>query len=55
MGSNLLPINRVAESRLEVRGLCSQTPAKVAKLAADWGIGYHTTDYRQLITTMTSR
>ncbi len=49
MGSNLLPINHVADSRLAVRGLCSQTPEKVARLAERWEIGYHTTDYRELI------
>src|SRR5215207_8773068 len=49
MGSNVLPINRVADSRLEVRGLCSQTAEKVARLAERWQIGYHTTDYRELI------
>lgn len=49
MGSNLLPINQVADSRLEVRGLCAQTPHKLETLAAQWGIGYTTTAYRGLI------
>jgi len=49
MGSNLLPINHVKDSRMEVRGLCSQTPEKLQRLAAQWGIGYTTTDYRDLI------
>jgi predicted dehydrogenase len=49
MGSNLLPINRVADSRLEVRGLCSQTPDKLTQLASRWGVDYYTTDYRELI------
>lgn len=50
MGSNLLPINEVKDSKLEVRALCSQTPEKVARLAARWDIGFHTTDYRELLT-----
>lgn len=49
MGSNLLPINHVKDSRLAVRALCSQTPEKVARLAAQWEIPFHTTDYRALI------
>jgi predicted dehydrogenase len=49
MGSNLLPINQAKDSRLQVRGLCSQTPEKLARLAARWEIEYTTTDYRALI------
>src|SRR4051794_5277157 len=49
MGSNLLPINHVKDSRMEVRGLCAQTPEKLTRLAARWEIGYTTTDYRELI------
>jgi predicted dehydrogenase len=49
MGSNLLPINQDKNSRMEVRGLCSQTPEKLQRLAARWEIGYTTTDYRELI------
>ena len=49
MGSNLLPINHVKDSQLEVRGLCSQTPEKVASLAQRWDIEYWTTEYHELI------
>src|SRR5688500_2881024 len=49
MESNLLPINDVGDSRLQVRALCSQGLEKVARLAAQWDIGFPTTDYRQLI------
>jgi predicted dehydrogenase len=49
MGANILPINRDPNSRLVVRGLCAQTPAKVERLARQWGIDTWTTEYRELI------
>ncbi len=49
MGANLLFINRVPDSRLEVRGLCSPTESKVKALAGQWGLPFWTTDYRALL------
>jgi len=49
MGSNLLPINRNPDSRLEVRGVCSRTESKVARLAEEWSLPFWTTDYRELV------
>jgi predicted dehydrogenase len=49
MGATLLAINNDPRSRLQVRGLCSQSEAKVAALAAQWGLPFYTTDYRRLL------
>jgi len=49
MGANVLPINLNPDSRLEVRGLCARTEARVKGLAAEWRVPLWTTDYRDLI------
>ncbi len=49
MGANLLFVNRVPDSRLEVRGLCGGGAARVSQLAADWQVPFWTTDYRELL------
>ncbi|MHB0876272.1 MAG: Gfo/Idh/MocA family protein [Anaerolineae bacterium] len=49
MGSTLLPINDDPRSRLQVRALCSQSEARVAALAAKWGLPFYTTDYREML------
>ena len=49
MGANVLPINQNPHSRLEVRGLCSQTESKTQALAEAWKIPFWTNDYRKLI------
>jgi predicted dehydrogenase len=49
MGLTLAAINRDPGSRLEVRGLCATRPDRLAAAARDWGIGFTTTDYRDLI------
>lgn len=49
MGLTLCPLNRDAKSRLEVRGLCATRPERLATAAGEWGIGYTTTDYREMI------
>ena len=49
MGSNMLLLDRDAQSRLEVRGLCSTTESRVRALADESGVPFWTTDYRELI------
>ncbi|MGH2353169.1 MAG: Gfo/Idh/MocA family protein [Chloroflexota bacterium] len=49
MGLTLAAINRDPDSRLEVRGLCATRPDRLEAAARKWGIGYVTTDYRELI------
>jgi len=48
-GQDLLQLNSDPETRLEVRALCSATEAKVKALAEHSGIGFWTTDYRELV------
>jgi predicted dehydrogenase len=49
MGRDLLYLNRDASSRLEVRGLCGRDLAKASRVAHEHGIGFCTSDYRELI------
>jgi predicted dehydrogenase len=49
MGLTLAAINRDPGSRLEVRGLCATRPDRLAAAARDCGVGFTTTDYRELI------
>jgi predicted dehydrogenase len=49
MGLTLAAVNRDAESRLEVRGLCSVRRDRLEGAAGEWGIGFTTTDYRELV------
>src|SRR5688572_29925742 len=49
MGANVLPINQNPLSRLEVRGLCSQTESRTQTLAEAWKIPFWTNDYQKLI------
>ncbi|KKM13237.1 hypothetical protein LCGC14_1718270 [marine sediment metagenome] len=49
MGSTMFPLNRIESSRFEVRGICSQHEDKLKKLDGEWGFGFYTTDYKELI------
>ena len=49
MGSTMFPLNRIESSRFEVRGICSQHEDKLKKLDEEWGFGFYTTDYKELI------
>jgi predicted dehydrogenase len=49
MGLALCPLNRDPNARLEVRGLCATRPDRLAAAAREWGIGFTTTDYRELL------
>jgi predicted dehydrogenase len=49
MGAGMFALNASPEHRMEVRAICSPTAAKVAALAEQWKIGFHTTDYRKLL------
>ncbi|MCR4413918.1 MAG: Gfo/Idh/MocA family oxidoreductase [Thermoguttaceae bacterium] len=49
MGRDLFYLNRDPSTRFEVRAVCGRDPAKAARLARDNGIGFSTTDYRELI------
>ena len=48
MGANTLLINRDANSRLEVRGVCALPEARVKHFAEEWNLPFWTTDYREL-------
>lgn len=49
MGKDLLYLNDDPESRFQVRGICAATASKVEVLAKESGIGFWTTDYKDLI------
>ncbi len=49
MGSSMFPLNRLEDSRFEVRGICSQHEDKLKALDEEWGFGFYTTDYGELI------
>jgi predicted dehydrogenase len=49
MGSTMFPLNRMEDSRFEVRGICSQHEDKLKALDKEWKFGYYTTDYRELV------
>ena len=50
MGSGMFALNDDPSSRFEVRAICSRTEDKTRSAAENWGIGYWTTDYRELVT-----
>jgi len=50
MGSNVLAINHVLDSKLVVKGICDISEDKLRTLAKKWQIPFWTTDYRQLST-----
>jgi predicted dehydrogenase len=49
MGSGMFALNESPEHRMEVRGICSTSPDKLKKMAGQWGIGFTTTDYKELV------
>ncbi len=49
MGADLLYVNTDPNTRFEVRGLCARTQAKVERIAQEHGVGFCTTDYRELV------
>lgn len=49
MGSGMFALNQSGDHRMEVRGICSTSSEKLKKLAAQWNIGYTTTDYKELV------
>lgn len=49
MGSAMFPLNRLEDSRFEVRGICSQREGRLRALEQEWGFGFYTTDYGELI------
>ncbi len=49
MGSTMFPLNKIADSPFVVRGIAGQHEERLAALDAQWGFGFRTTDYRQLI------
>ncbi len=49
MGANVLPINRVDDSVLEVRGICDIDERKLEGLAQEFHIRFVTTDYSELL------
>jgi predicted dehydrogenase len=49
MGSCMFALNSSSESRFEVRGICCQHEEKLRKLDKEWGFGFYTTDYRELL------
>lgn len=49
MGSNVLAINRVSTSKLEVRGICDAVESKTRSTAEQWSLPFWTTDYHKLI------
>jgi len=49
MGRDLFYLNREPTTRFEVRGVCGRSAAKAQRLAGENGIGFATTDYRQLV------
>jgi len=49
MGINVLPINRVVGSLLEVRGICDIDEGKLRECAENFGISFVTRDYHELI------
>jgi predicted dehydrogenase len=49
MGLSLTAVNRDPDSRLEVRGLCATRPERLAAAARERGVGFTTTDYRELV------
>ena len=49
MGRDLVYVNRDPNTRFEVRGLCAATASKLERIANEDGIGFWTTDYRELV------
>jgi predicted dehydrogenase len=49
MGSAMFPLNRLEDSSFEVRGICGQREDKLRALDQEWGFGFYTTDYGELI------
>ncbi len=49
MGANVLPINHVADSVLEVRGICDVDERKLERLAHEFNIPFATKDYQKLL------
>ena len=49
MGRDLFYLNRDPATRFEVRGVCGRTAAKAERVASENGIGFATTDYRELL------
>ena len=51
MGSTILEVNRQDSIPLEVTGICDTDIKKMEELKLKYGIGFITTDYRQLENT----
>jgi predicted dehydrogenase len=49
MGSTMFPLNRLEDSRFEVRGICGQREDKLRALDQEWEFGFYTTDCGELI------
>lgn len=49
MGANMILINDDPASRLQVRALCDSDETRLQRLAAQSGISYTTSDYRELV------
>jgi predicted dehydrogenase len=49
MGRDLFYLNHDPNTRFEVRGVCGASAEKAARIAAQTGIGFSTTDYRALV------
>jgi predicted dehydrogenase len=49
MGSTMFPLNRRGDSQFEVRGICSRHEDRLKALDEEWGFGFYTTDYKELI------
>ena len=49
MGSTMFPLNEIADSPFVVRGIAASHEERLKELDAQWGFGFSTTDYRELI------
>jgi len=49
MGSGMFALNQTDSSRMEVRAICSQSPARLREAAQRWRVPTATTDYRELV------
>ena len=49
MGKDLFYVSTDPSTRFDVRGICASTPGKVERVAKGNGIGFYTTDYRELV------
>jgi predicted dehydrogenase len=49
MGSGMLALNQSQAHRMEVRAICGLEADRTKGLAEQYGIGFHTTDYREII------